>query len=197
MYFFFFTLLFGVNLTILLFLDGCVLNVCLKLFLLNILSYPLFNFFLIVKTKLYNPVIKGWNYTDFPELNKREYVIKECIKLIKYNIPWLLLVVCPFFISFVINKNLFADFSIEDCFVIFALLYLIAHLWALSAIMRNFYLKFLWMLIMIPGLIYQIYIVFIPYSKISFLGLSVGIIILTYIAGAVLVSNIRRKKQNL
>ena len=195
MYLLFFIVLLGINsLLLLLPVGGCDLEACFKLALLNILTYPLFNFFLIAKTKPYSSVIKGWNHADFPDLNKREYIILECIKLIKYNIPWLLLVVSPFVISLVLNKNLFVDFSVEDCFIIFSLLYLIAHLWVLSAIMRNFYLKFHWMLVMIPGLICQTYIAFIPYSKMSFLGLSVGIIILTNIVGIILVSIIKKQK---
>ena len=198
MYFLFFIILLGFNLLLLLLpVGGCDLESCFKLSLLNILTYPLFNFFLIAKTKLYNPVIKGWSHADFPDLNKREYIIRECIKLIKYNIPWLLLVVSPFVISLVINKNLFVDFSVEDCFIIFSLLYLIAHLWILSAIMRNFYLKFYWILAMMLGLIYQPFMTTIPYSKISFLGLSVGIIILTCITGIILVSIIKNKKHSL
>ena len=81
-----------------------------------------------------------------------------------------------------------------DYFIIFSLLYLIIHLWVLSAIMRNFYLKFHWMLIVTLGLIYQAYIAFINYNSISFLVLSVGMIILTYIAGIVLVSIVKKQK---
>lgn len=175
------------NVLIPLYSDSCELYSSLLLSFCTIITYPLFNFFLITKTKLFTPIIKGWNYSDFSNLNKREYIIQECQKLIKYNIQWVFLVISPIIISFVINKNLFAHFTFTDLFTFVVLFYLLAHLWVLSAIMRNFYLKYYWLLITIPGLILEFYIAFIPQNSINFLLLTISLTFLTFLSGVILV----------
>jgi len=188
LYSLFFVILLGMNLLILFSLGEGSLETCFKLTLLNVVTYPLFSFFLFMNTK-------PCDFANSPELNKREYIIRECIMLIKYNIPWLLLVLSTFIISPLINKDFFGSFTIIDCFILFSLLYLIVNLWIFSAIMRNFYRKFYYLLVIIPGLIYQAYIAFISYSKESFLILSVGIIILTHVV--VIALALMTKKQKI
>jgi hypothetical protein len=195
MYFIFLILLCGINL-IILFLGGWDLDTCFILFLINILTYPFCNLFLTTKTLLSSPIVKHLNYINLENFStKREYIIYECKELVKYNVFWLFTVFFPFITSYALNKEFFANFVAIDTFIIASLFYLIAHIWVLSAIMRNFYLKFYWILVIVPGLLCQAYIAFIPKNKISFLCLSLLLIALTYITLIVLVSIIKTKNR--
>jgi hypothetical protein len=197
MYFFFFIILFGANLIITLCLGECDLDACFNLSLLNIISYPVLYFFLTSKNIVSNPIVKGFNYSNFSNMGKREYVIYECKKLIKHNLLWIFLLVFPFIVSYVINKDLFKDFTITNFFIIVSLLLLSVQVVGLSAIMRNFYFKFYWVLIIILGLVNQACITVISKIDKSFLCLSVTLILLTYITGIVLVVIEQKKNDNL
>lgn len=166
---------------------------CLLISTLNILIYPVFNMCLTMETILSRPFVKHLSYDNFNNLGKRDYIIYECKKLIKYNTFWLFLVILPFVISLLINQSIFINFTILHFFIIVSLAYLIIHLWVLSAMVKNFYKPHYYLLIVLSGLIFSFYLAFVPQEDMALLSLICGLLVITYLVGILLIKGQHQK----
>ena len=116
----------------------CLLVCCLT----NILVYPINLHVLTIKTPINNPIIKDLAYSNYRYLSKTEYIVFECKKLLKYNIPWLFLILLPFIINFLIDRNIFNGMTNIDIFVIISFYNLAFLLAGISSVLKNFYPKY-------------------------------------------------------
>jgi hypothetical protein len=148
---------------------------------------------LTIETILSKPFVKNLSYDNFSNLGKRDYIIYECKKLIKYNAFWLFLVILPFVISLLINQGVFLNFTILHFFIIVSLAYLIIHLWVLSAIIKNFYKTYYYLLIVLSGLIFSFYLAFVPRGDIVLLCVICVFIVVTYLVGLFLIKDQHQK----
>jgi hypothetical protein len=146
-----------------------------------------------METILSRPFVKHLSYDNFNNLGKRDYIIYECKKLIKYNTFWLFLVILPFVISLLINQSIFINFTILHFFIIVSLAYLIIHLWVLSAMVKNFYKPHYYLLIVLSGLIFSFYLAFVPQEDMALLSLICGLLVITYLVGILLIKGQHQK----
>lgn len=121
---------------------GADIYVALAFCFANIIMYPVFLSILTMKLPINNPIIKDLTYNNYSYLGKNGYIVFECKKLLKYNIPWFFLIVAPFIINFLLDRNTVGNMNIIDFFTVISLLHLAFLMVGISSVIRNFYPKY-------------------------------------------------------
>lgn len=111
MYLFYFVLILCVDVIVPIFV-GTDIYLALALCLANVIMYPVFMHILTIKTSVNNPVLNNLIYNNYNYLGKTGYIVFECKKLLKYNIPWFFLILAPFIINFLLDRNTFSNVGI-------------------------------------------------------------------------------------
>lgn len=141
MYLFCFILVLSVNIIVPIFV-GTNIYLSLAFCFANVILYPVFLRILTTKTSINNPIIKDLTYSNYNYLSKTEYIVFECKRLLRYNVPWFFLILTPFIINFLIDRNTFGNMSMIDLFTIISLFNLALLIVGISSIIKNFYPKY-------------------------------------------------------
>jgi len=141
MYLFFYILVLCVNIIIPITVGSNIYSTLVFCFL-NIIVYPVFLSTLTIKTPINNPMIKDLTYSNYSYLSKTGYIVFECKKLLKYNIPWLFLILVPFIINFLLDQNIFKNMNMIEIFIIISFFNLALLIVGISSVIKNFYQKY-------------------------------------------------------
>ena len=150
MYLFYFIFVLCIEIIVPIFV-GTDIYLALVFCLANIITYPVFLHILTMKTVFTKPIIKDLTYINYNYLGKTEYIVFECKKLLKYNIPWFFLILAPFVINFLLDRNTFSNMGIIDIFTVISFFNLAFLMVGLSSVMRNFYPKYLLYFFLLSG----------------------------------------------
>jgi hypothetical protein len=166
----------------------------LTLCLLNTVTYPVFLMLLSIKTPFVTPIVKDLAYENYQHLGKQEYVFFECKKLLKYNIPFFLLLFAPFIVNCFINGNILKGLGMIEIFTLVGFANLLPLQIGLSSIMKNFYQKYYWAYFLILSNLFLYSFLLMPNETRYLLYLSIFLNIACFLTGLFL--SIKRRKRD-